>query len=75
MAQPGPPGGISGSSLFPLPLNPGADGLSPVARETAVEDLPHSQNTSSLVFSLFFSFHLLKIFLFRSFHLIFWSVV
>ena len=36
------------------------------------EDLSPSQHTSSsLVFSLFFSFHLLKIFLFRSFCLIF----
>ena len=36
------------------------------------EDLSPSQHTSSsLVFSLFFSFHLLKIFLFRSFRLIF----
>ena len=48
MAQPGPPGGISGSSLFPLPLNPGADGLSPVARETAVALNTMSLSPSSL---------------------------
>ena len=41
-------------------------------KSTISEDLSPSQHTSSsLVFSLFFSFHLLKIFLFRSFCLIF----